>query len=151
MLQVETSVVIRRPVEVVFSFLSDERNRTKCQAVLRPMIVEAAVLTGPDTRGAAGQAAGGDAAGGAGGVTVIETNAKLRARSKSGPFEFDAMYYFESSGADTRITWTCQVEASGQYQFAEALAAQLVAVDSQVSLSILKSLLEDNSSEPLPV
>jgi hypothetical protein len=54
----------------------------------------------------------------------------------------DSVYHLEPVGEDTKITWTCRVKTREQYQFAEAVMSQVMTMETEVSLMILKKLLE---------
>ena len=116
MFQVETSVLIQRPVEEVVAFISDIRNRSKWQCRLGHI----AVL--PTERG--------------------EEKERLGVINSCGPFELESAYHLEPMGEDTKITWTCRIKAREQYRFAEAMMGQATTMETEVSFLILRKLLE---------
>ncbi len=151
MMQVETSVVIRRPIEAVFTFVSDVRNSGKWQMGLCPITLETATRTKMQTSRRRARPDAPPPAGNPGETTLFEPNRKVGIRSCSGPFEFDEVYHFEPTDEGTIITWTCQVQASDRYRFVEPLVGQVVAAETQVSFLILKNLMEgtpESESKP---
>ncbi len=142
MIQVETGVVILRPIEAVFAFASDVRNSPLWQMGpapirLEPISLAEAELCRPQQNASSASATRSGAE-----ITLLEPNRSLAIKSCCGPFAFESVYHFEVAGSGTQITWTCRVQANGQYRFAEALIGQAITLETGVSLAILKNLLE---------
>ncbi len=145
MFQVETSVLIRCPVEEVLAFISDIRNSPKWQCGLADIIreTEAANLGRTQTRRSCRIAIRPTGS--------CEEKRRLGVISSRGPFELDSVYHLEPMGEDTKITWMCKVKAREQYRFAEAVMSQVTTMETEVSFMILKKLLEaEASSSTLP-
>ncbi len=116
MFQVETSVLIHRPVEEVLAFMSDIRNSFRWQCGSGHITV----LT----------------------AESCEEKERSDVVSSRGPFELKSVYHLEPIGEDTRITWACKVKVCEQYRFAEAVMSQVTTMETEVSFMILKKLLE---------
>lgn len=119
-IQVETSALIQRPLQAVFAFVADTQNSPRWQIAITCHALETAIIT-------------------------LETDRKVGIKSTSGPFEFDTLYHFETAKDSTQITWTCRLHVSEPYRFVEALIGQVVAMETEVSFTILKKLLEEES------
>lgn len=145
MFQVETSVLIRCPVEEVLAFISDTRNSPQWQCGLAHIIreIEAPSLSRTRMRRSWSIAALP--------TESCEEKRRLGVISSRGPFELDSVYHLEPGGEDTKITWTCKVKAGEQYRFAEAMMSQVTVMETEISFMILKKLLEaEASSSTLP-
>ena len=118
MIEVETSVRIRQPLQAVFAFVADTRNTPRWQIGMIRHALETA-------------------------ITTFETDRQVGTRSTSGPFGFDALYYLEAFEEGTQITWTCRLYTGEPYCFVEALIGQVMTMETEVSFMILTKLLEE--------
>ncbi len=142
MIQVETSVVILRPIEAVFAFASDVRNNPLWQMGIAPISLETAPSDETKTRTKHHHASAPPSVKSGAEILSVEPNHRLALKIFSGPFEFESVYHFEPADAGTRIIWTCRFQANGQYRFTEALIGQAITLETGVSLAILKNLLK---------
>ena len=125
MITVERSVIINKPVEVVFAYVSDTANDPKWQSG-----VESVILEGPpnvvgskytEVRKFMGQEMKSTLE-----VTAFMANTKIAAKVIKGPVPFEATITFEASGSGTRVTTHIEGEPKGFFKIAEgALRGQL--------------------------
>jgi uncharacterized protein YndB with AHSA1/START domain len=142
MKRIEVSVVIDRPVEEVFAYVTDPANDTKWQSALLesgmasegPMGVGAKVR---EVRKLAGQRLESIAE-----VTAYEPNAKMAIKSTSGPVQWEASYTFEPKDDGTKLTIAGQAEAGSFFKLAEGLVARQFEKGMQTAVVALKDLLE---------
>ncbi len=120
-LQIETSVLIQRPLAVVFAFVADIRNSTRWQIGLARFT--------PET-----------------GIAAFEMDRKLGIKNTAGPFAFDAAYHFEPMKDGAQIIWTCRLHAGEPYRFIEGLVGQAMVMETEASFAILKKLLEEGQA-----
>ena len=125
MITVERSVIIDKPVEVVFAYVSDTANDPKWQSG-----VESVILDGPpnvvgskytEVRKFMGQELKSTLE-----LTAFVANTKIVSKVIKGPVPFEAMVTFEASGSGTRMTTHVEGEPKGFFKVAEgALRGQL--------------------------
>lgn len=142
MMQVETSVVIQRPIDAIFAYMSDARNSGNWQIGLYPNTLETVTRTKTRTRRRRARPAVMRPARNPTEFTLLQPNRRLGFRSCSGPFEFDVTYHLDRGGDATTITCTCRVRAGRAYLHVEPLVGQFLALQSQVNLAILRTLVE---------
>jgi hypothetical protein len=147
MIQVETSIVIRRPLETVFAYVSDPGHAGAWQLAWTriPAPSGSPPLTGgePGTSSQPGCLPAESLAE----ISLPEPNRRLGVRVRSGPVECDAVYHFDPVPEGTCITWTGRVTASGPFQLVEALAGQTVVSEVESSLVMLKNVLEAETAD----
>ena len=125
MITVERSVVINKPVAVVFAYVSDTANDPKWQAG-----VESVTEEGPsnvvgskytEVRKFMGQEMKSTLE-----VTAFVANTKIASKVVKGPVPFEATVTFEASGSGTKMTTHVEGEPKGFFKVAEgALRGQL--------------------------
>lgn len=125
MISVEKSVVINKPVAVVFAYASDNSNSPKWQGGVESVIEDGpANVVGSkytEVRKFMGQEMKSTLE-----VTAFVTNSKFSAKVIKGPVPFEATVTFEASGSGTRMTTHVEGEPKGFFKVAEgALKGQL--------------------------
>ena len=125
MIIVEKSVVINKPLEVVYAFVSDTNNDPKWQSGIDSVVFEGpANVVGAkwtEVRKFMGQEMKSTLE-----VTSFVPNQKFSAKVLKGPVAFEATVTFEASGGGTKITTRIEGEPKGFFKVAEgALRGQL--------------------------
>ena len=125
MISVEKSVVINKPVEVVFAYTSNNSNSPKWQGGVESVIEDGpANVVGSkytEVRRFMGQEMKSTLE-----VTAFVTNSKFSAKVIKGPVPFVATVTFEASGSGTKMTTHIEGEPKGFFKVAEgALKGQL--------------------------
>ncbi len=142
MITVENSIEIRRPVEAVFAFVSDQRNSPQWQGSIQ----EARVTPdGPPTVGTkVTQVVSflGVKLEPTGEITALEPNRSLSFKGRSGPASLEGTWRFEAVGEGTRLSGTFQVEPGGLFKMAGPLFASQFKKQQEADLQRLKELLE---------
>ncbi len=142
MLKVETSVVIDRPTEEIFDYLSDCRNNPAWLS----MVLDAH-WTSPEPHEL-----------GATGVMtarflgrrfelpfeVVEYERPLRSaiRSSGGPFPMRGAYVFEPVESGTRVTSSMEASTKGFFKLADSLLGPMFKRGMRADLANLKTLIE---------
>jgi uncharacterized membrane protein len=143
MIKAEHSVVIRRPVEQVFTFLADFKNE--------PQFVPAVVKTEQTSAGPIGVGTTyrevnrlilGLRTAAAYQITEYEPNHKVAFKSLSGPAQFKGGYTVEAIGGGTQVTLAGEAVMVGLFKLLEPIIARTVAKQVVASLTNLKAVLE---------
>ena len=125
MISVEKSVVINKPLEVVYAFVSDTNNDPKWQSGIESVIVEGPTnVVGAkwtEVRKFMGQEMKSTLE-----VTSFVQNQKFSAKVIKGPVPFEATVTFAAEGGGTKVTTHIEGEPKGFFKVAEgALRGQL--------------------------
>ena len=123
MIQVETSVSVERPPEVVFAFLWGR--------YARPTWAWGVTST---------EDAGPRPAERLAEVAVCEPNCRLGVRHRIGDAACDAVYHLEAIESGTRVIWTGRITVNGRYRFFETLIGQAAMTEAEIGLAVLKQL-----------
>jgi len=142
MIKVELSVVIKRPVEEVFAFLSDLENNLKWRS---SQIEVQKTSTGPIGVGTTyrmvnnvlGHRLETEAE-----VTEYEPNRKFTSIDKSGNFPLVAQRFFEPVKGGTRVRLVLKAEPGGFVKLAEPLVASMGKRRFETDVANLKDLME---------
>ncbi|NIO68996.1 MAG: hypothetical protein GTN71_08160 [Anaerolineae bacterium] len=143
MIKIEQSVVINRPVEEVFAFVTDYETHQQWQSG----IVEAKV-TSEGPLGVGSQYTYvmqmlGRRLETAGEITEHEPPSKHGWKATSGPFPvFQGAFLFEAVNGSTKVTMVGEAEPGGFFKLAEPIALRMTQRQLETSLSNLKDLLE---------
>jgi uncharacterized protein YndB with AHSA1/START domain len=141
MIQVERSVVINKPVAVVFAFASDNANTAKWQGG-----VESVIPDGPpnvvgskytEVRKFMGQEMKSTLE-----VTAYELNVKWGAKVLKGPVPFEVTVTFEDVGGATKMTSHLAGEPKGFFKVAEGMLKGQMEKSLEEDGLRLKSILE---------
>ncbi len=125
MIIVEKSVVINKPLEVVFAFVSDTNNDPKWQSGIDSVVFEGPTnVVGAkwtEVRKFMGQEMKSTLE-----VTSFVQNQKFSAKVIKGPVPFEATVTFAAEGGGTKVTTHIEGEPKGFFKVAEgALKGQL--------------------------
>jgi carbon monoxide dehydrogenase subunit G len=141
MINVQVSIVINRPLEEVFSFLSNLENNMKWRS---GMIKAEKVSDGPIGVGTTyrminnffGRQVEGEAV-----VTEYELNRKYATMNKSGlPIKTQRM--FEPVEGGTRVTFSVETEVGGFFKLVEPLMARIGRRRLEADAVMVKALIE---------
>jgi uncharacterized membrane protein len=144
----EHSVVIHRPVEEVFTFVTDPNNDSLWQSTTleTEQTSEGPVEVGTTLRSTAkflGRRIEMT-------MEVTENDPPHRQclRITSGPIPGDGCYLFEATdGGSTRFTQTFEAEVGGFFRLAEPLVGRAISRQTEADMATLKDLLESGETE----
>lgn len=141
MARVETSVVINRPVEHVWSLMEDPANARRWQSWLLES-EQTSDGWGPgatwrDERQFLGRRFETTYV-----VTAFETNSRYSFKSTSGPISVDATVVFESVEGGTRLAAEAEVDVGSFFMLAEPIIIRTGRRQLDADLAMLKELLE---------
>src|SRR4030042_1410889 len=118
MISVEKSVVINKPLEVVFAFVSDTNNDPKWQSGIESVIVEGPTnVVGAkwtEVRKFMGQEMKSTLE-----LTSYVQNQKFSAKVIKGPVPFEATVTFAAEGGGTKVTTHIEGEPKGFFKVGE--------------------------------
>jgi uncharacterized protein YndB with AHSA1/START domain len=142
MIREEGNVIIHRPVEEVFAYVSDLTHSAEWQAGL----LEVRRLTegpiGVGTRYAFVRQFIGRKMESTNEFVAYEPNRTVRFRIPSGPMPGQGTYLFEATPDGTRVTSRVELEPRGLSRLAEPLIAASLRREIAAGLPVLKELLE---------
>lgn len=141
-MKLESSIVISRPVETVWAYISDFAN----MPVWSTGTVEMRLISEPPVRKGTtyvwvGQALGRRAEV-TSEVTEFEPNQAWAYKSISGPFASAARYSVEPADGGTRVTVSAEGEIGGFFKLAEPVLAAMMKRQTEGALANLKDILE---------
>ena len=142
MTKVETSIVIQRPIEEVFAFLSNRENNPKWVSELTEVSKTSDEAVGVGTRWREIRKFLNHRLEYEYEYVEYEPNRKITTRSKSGPFPLEFQSRFENVEGGTRIQSTIQGEPGGFFKLAEPLLMSIVKRQLETALANLKDLME---------
>ena len=142
MVKNETSIIIHRPIEEVFAYVSDLQNGPQWQSGLLevrhttpgPLAIGAQFTSVRKFLGRKMEAS----------IEIVtyEPNRKFAMKSTSGPTPFEQSFLFESTAEGTRLTTLLQLHPGGLMGLAEPLIAASVKREMEAAFGDLKDLLE---------
>src|SRR5215510_10808433 len=121
MLKLELSIVINRPVEVVFAFLSNPENGPKWSSSSREVKITTEGPIGVGTRFRSVRTFLGRRLESESEVVDYEPNLRYAHKSISGPFPVESSVTFERVEGGTRVTLTGVGEPGGFFKLAEPI------------------------------
>jgi uncharacterized membrane protein len=142
MITIEHSIEIRRPVEVVFAFVADQRTGPKWQGTIKAIQV---TPDGPPivgTRSTQVASFLGVKLEATNEITALEPNRSLSTKGSSGPAELSATWRFEATGEGTRVSGIYLVEPGGLFKMAGPLFASQAKKQMEADFQRLKDVLE---------
>jgi uncharacterized membrane protein len=143
MLTVEKSIVIGRPAEDVFAYVSDQTNAPRWQRGLLEVRRTSDGPIGVGTRHTFVRTFMGRRMEGSNEYTRWEPNKLVAFEATSGAVGLEASYIVEPIGTDrARLTSRLEMRAPGLLRVAEPLVSATLRRDINANLSTLKSLLE---------
>ena len=146
MINLTSSTHIDRPVQQVFDFVSTPENDFRWQY---GTLASARLSAGASQRGTSFRSIGhllGRRVQGTFEVTEYEPNKKYGFKSLSGPWQTHTSYTFETDNGSTQIDISTQVTRINFFQVNQRLLENNLKKQLQENLSILKDLLEENTS-----
>ncbi len=140
------SVIIRRPIEEVFAYVTDLTHSAAWQAQL----LEARKLTdgpvGVGTRYVFVRQFMGRKMEAANEFVAYEPNRKVQFRFASGPMQGQGTYLFEATPDGTKVTSIVEMQPGGLSRLATPLIAASLRREIAAGLPVLKELLERQAS-----
>ena len=146
MRRIETDIVIDRPVEEVFEFVSNPENDTSWQSGLEESRLTSEGPMGVGSTHLVVRRFLGKRIESLSEVTRFEPNAKIGLNSLSPPGQFAVEYTFEPINGGTRITTVAQADSGGLFKLGEPLVMKMVEAEMRRDFAALKELLEARSS-----
>jgi uncharacterized protein YndB with AHSA1/START domain len=142
MVKVEGTVVINRPIEEVFAFLTNPDNSSLWQG----MVLEAKQTSeGPVGVGTTGQVVSqflGRRMESTWEVTEFELNRKATLKTTSGPIPYMNSATLESVEEGTKVTLVAEYEVGGYFKLAEPILARMAQRQAETDYANLKDLVE---------
>jgi uncharacterized protein YndB with AHSA1/START domain len=142
MLTIETSVVINRPIEEVFAFVSDVENTPSWAG---PVIEAQQTSAGPIGVGTTSTRVIqflGRRMESTYEVTEYEPQARIYSRSTTGPVPIEERFTFQAVADGTQVTLVGELDAAGFFKLAEPVLARMVKRQVENDAGTLKDLLE---------
>ena len=141
MIRLEHSVVIKRPIEEVFAFVTDFDNLPQWD----PAVLEAKITSeGPVGVGTTLREVFlllGRKVELPGEITEYEPNRKFGFKATSGPMPAEVTMTLEPAGGSTKFTIVAEAEPKGFFRVAEPLVARTLRRQSETNHANLKDLL----------
>ncbi len=142
MARIEASVVINRPIEEVFAFVTDFEKAPQWMSELVEAKQTSEGPVGVGTTISAVASPLGRRIESTQEVVEYEPNAKYAIKSTSGPVASKDGYTFEAVAGGTKITRVAEAEMSGFFRLAEPLAGRMMRRQFETNFANLKDLLE---------
>jgi carbon monoxide dehydrogenase subunit G len=142
MATLELSIVINRPLEEVFAFVSNPENSPKWISGISELTITSAGPIGVGTTYRSVLTFLGRRIETEAEFTEFEPNHSFAQKSKSGPFPVQNRETFERVEGGTRVTLTLVGEPGGFFKLAEPLLMSLLKRQYQADLANLKDLME---------
>ena len=142
MAKFEITLIINRPIEEVFAFVSNSENLPRWRATILEI---KKTFEGPPGVGGAfkgrftflGRPFEGNLE-----ITAHEPNRTYATKLVAGPFPLEARYTLEPSEGGTRLNFVAEGEPGGFFKLAEPLVVSLAKRQYEADLHNLKELLE---------
>jgi uncharacterized membrane protein len=145
MAKIEVSIVISRPVEEVFTVLSNEENRPKWSATTIEVkkTSEGPIGVGTTWRGVDrifGRRLQRESV-----FTEYEPNRKITQKSTAGPVPFEVQLMYEPAEGGTRVIVIAEARPGGLFKLVEPLLMRLRKRQFASDLANVKAMIEANS------
>jgi len=145
MATLEISIVISRPIEEVFAFVTNPENIPKWSSLSREVKVTSAGPIGVGATYRSVVAFLGRRIEGETEITEYEPNRSFAEKSKSGPFPVENRTTFERVDGGTRVNFTAVAEPGGFFKLAEPLLVGMIKRQFQADFANVKDLLESHA------
>jgi len=145
MIKVEKSIIIHRPIEEVFAYLSDFRNIPQWQSGVVEVQQTPESPVGRGTRGTFVRTFLGRKIEMTVEVVEYEPNTKHTFKSTSGPMPTTVSRIFEPTAEGTKVTMAIEMQAGGFFALAEPLVARSLRRGVEADFGTLKDLLESRA------
>ncbi len=142
MATVESSVVINRPVEEVFTYVADPNNIAQWAG---PVVEARQTSEGPVGLGTTSTRVTqflGRTMEATYEIIEYEPNSYYKDKMTSGPVPISSRMSFESVDEGTKVTIAGEIEASGFFKLAEPILARMAKRQVETDVQTLKDLLE---------
>jgi len=145
MVNVETSIVIHRPIEEVFAYITDARNQPQWDAGLVEVrqTPESPVAVGTrvtEVRKFLGRKIESSRE-----VVEYEPPTKCIFKNTTGPFPVTGSLTFEPTAQGTTVIWKMEMKPGGFFALAEPLVARSLRRQLEAGLGDVKDLLENRA------
>ena len=138
----EDSIVIKRPVEEVFAYLTDTTNWSRWNEAVGNVVQTPPGPMGLGTTLRGASEVMGRIMGWSGEIVEYELNKKVAQKMRVGPAEISAGWVFEPVEGGTRLTMRAEADSSGPMRIAGGLMDRLVKKQVEENLARLKAVLE---------
>jgi uncharacterized protein YndB with AHSA1/START domain len=142
MIELKSSIVINRPVEEVFSYMTDAKNLSNWMSELVEAEQTSGGSVGVGTKISAVANVLGRRAESIQEISKYELNSKFALKSASGPVESEDEFIFESVAGGTKVTRLTEGEMGGFFRMAEPLVVRMLNRQFETNFANLKDLLE---------
>lgn len=142
MIKLSSSIVIKRPVKEVFSYVTDAGNLSSWMSELAEAEQSSEGPVGVGTTISAVANLMGRRIENVQQVTEYEPNRKFAIKSTSGPVENEDKFTFESISGGTKVTRKTEGEMGGFFRMAEPLVVRMLNRQFENNFANLKDLLE---------
>ena len=142
MLKLDLSIVINRPVEEVFAFLSNPENGPKWTSSIAEVEITSQGPIGVGTTYRSVRTALGRRLEIEFEITEYEPNRRYATKSISGPFPSESKVTFERVAGGTRVSGTLMGEPGGFFKLAEPLLVSMMKRQYEADLANLRDLME---------
>ena len=142
MIKIETSVVINRPIEEVFAFVTDVEKMPQWSAELVEAKKTSEGPVGVGTTFSAVAKVLGKRMENDHEVSEYEPNSKFAFKPTSGPVQLEIEYTFESVAGGTKFTVVAEAETGGFFKLAAPILARTMQRQYKTNFANLKDLLE---------
>jgi uncharacterized membrane protein len=146
MATLEFSIVVNRPIEEVFAFVSNPENVPKWSSLSREVKITSAGPIGVGTTYRSVVAFLGRRIEGETEITEYQPNRSLAEKSKSGPFPVENRTTFERVDGGTRVNFTAVAEPGGFFKLAEPLLVGMIKRQFEADFANVKDLLESHAA-----
>jgi uncharacterized protein YndB with AHSA1/START domain len=145
MASIETTIVIERPVDDVFRFVSEPENARSWAPAVQEVTTDGPIgpgTTGREVRSFLGRRMVMDWV-----VSEYEPNRRVGFRYVTGPLPATAIFTFEPVAEGTRLTCRSNIEGRGLFRLVEPLMAWEGKKEDETNFRTLKQLLEARNGE----
>lgn len=142
MMELSCSIVINRPVEEVFSYMTDAKNLSNWMSELVEAKQTSEGPVGVGTTISAVANVLGRRIENIQEVTAYEPNGKFAIKAISGPAINEDKFSLESVAEGTKVTRTTKGEVGGFFRMAEPLVVRMLTRQFETNFANLKDLLE---------
>jgi carbon monoxide dehydrogenase subunit G len=146
MVNVETSIVINRPIEEVFAYLTDARNSRQWDSGLVDIWQTPESPVGVGTRITEVRTFLGRKFETTSEVAEYEPPTKYTRKGLEGPFPITGSLTFEPTAQGTKLTWMFEMQPGGFFALAGPLFARSLRRNIEAALGDVKDLLENRTA-----
>ena len=145
MISFELGILIDRPVEDVFAFISNPMNLPKWQSMVAKVEPVSSGPVGVGSKFKLNTEVMGRKMEGVLEITDFDPSEKFGFKNVAGPVKVNALASFKTVGTATRLNLTGQGEPGGMFKLAEGVLAKQVKGQMEDNLKRLKSVLESGA------